>query len=157
MYINCRRVVCILSLNTTSLLTCGMEVGAILSSIFACTVALSPETRTPASYPSGTGRPASSSLIRYANPNQSNLKCNQIECSFHFVLLKDTGDDFSSFDFVDEHHILYAISNEDSIYVYDVRRDQQQWRQQPHKEKGKEMRLVRFQLALPPINRATTT
>ncbi|KAF8461324.1 hypothetical protein DFH94DRAFT_789658, partial [Russula ochroleuca] len=62
---------------------------------------------------------------------------------------------FSSFDFLDEHHILYADSSEDSICVYDLRDDQQQ--QQLQKGKEKDMGLLRFQLALPPINRATTS
>ena len=52
---------------------------------------------------------------------------------------------------------MYAVSKEDSIYVYDLRRDQEQQRKQPQKEKEKEMGLLRFQLALPPINRATTS
>jgi hypothetical protein len=63
---------------------------------------------------------------------------------------------FSSFDFLDEHHILYAVSTEDSIYVYDLRRCQQQ-QKQPQKEKEKEIRPLRFHLALPPINRGTTS
>ncbi|KAI9508980.1 hypothetical protein F5148DRAFT_1367474 [Russula earlei] len=67
---------------------------------------------------------------------------------------------FSSFCFLDEHQILYAASNQDSIYVYDVRRpamDRQQ--QQPQLQKGQvsgtEMGPVRFQLALPSLERAT--
>ena len=50
---------------------------------------------------------------------------------------------------------MYAVSKEDSIYVYDLRRDQEQQLKQRQKEK--ETRLLRFQLALPPINRATTS
>jgi hypothetical protein len=52
---------------------------------------------------------------------------------------------------------LYAVSKEDSIYVYDLRHDQEQQQKQPQKEKEKAMGLLRFQLALPPINRATTS
>jgi hypothetical protein len=63
---------------------------------------------------------------------------------------------FSSFDFLDEHHILYAVSDEDSIYVYNLRCGQQQ-QKQPQKEKEKEIGPLRFHLALPPINRATTS
>jgi hypothetical protein len=51
---------------------------------------------------------------------------------------------------------MYASSNKDSIYVYDLRRGQQQKQEQPQKEKEKKIRLVRFQLALPPIDRTTT-
>jgi hypothetical protein len=61
---------------------------------------------------------------------------------------------FSSFDFLDEHHILYSVSREDSLYVYDLRRGAEQ-QQQPQKQR--ETEPVRFRLALPPINRATTT
>ena len=60
---------------------------------------------------------------------------------------------FSSFDFLDEHHILYAASAEDSIYVYDLRHGQQQ----PQTEREKEIGLLCFHLALPPINRGTTS
>ncbi|KAF8502694.1 hypothetical protein F5888DRAFT_1631797 [Russula emetica] len=63
---------------------------------------------------------------------------------------------FSSFDFLDEHHILYAVSTEDSIYVYDLRRGQQK-QKQPQKEKENEIGPLRFHLALPPINRGTTS
>lgn len=57
---------------------------------------------------------------------------------------------FSSFDFLDEHHILYGDSSKDSIYVYDLRC-------------GTELATKadaghrRFQLELPPIHRATTS
>ncbi len=64
---------------------------------------------------------------------------------------------FSSYEFLDEHHILYAISKEDSICVYDLPRDQQQKQEPPQKEKEKEIRLVRFQMSLPPINHGTTS
>jgi hypothetical protein len=63
---------------------------------------------------------------------------------------------FSSFDFLDEHHILYAVSTEDSIYAYDLRCGQQQ-QKQPQEEKETEIGPLRFHLALPPINRATTS
>ncbi len=83
MRVHCRRVECILALNTTGLLTCGMEGGApVMSSIFACAVTLSLATRTSTSYPSGTGRLASLSLIRYANLNQSNLKTSNQSSSY---------------------------------------------------------------------------
>ena len=62
---------------------------------------------------------------------------------------------FSSFDFLDEHHIVYAVSTEDSVIVYDLRRSQQQ--QQPQKGKEKKIGFLHFQLALPPINRNTTS
>jgi hypothetical protein len=66
---------------------------------------------------------------------------------------------FSSFDFLDEHHILYSVSKDDSLYVYDLRRcaEQQQQRSQKEQEPEAETEPVCFQLALPPINRATTT
>lgn len=61
---------------------------------------------------------------------------------------------FSSFDFLDEHHILYSNSTQDSIYVYDLRQqnaeDQQQQKEQ---ETEGDTKTVRFQLALPPIDR----
>jgi len=62
---------------------------------------------------------------------------------------------FSSFSFLDEHHILYAASKEDSIYVYDLRR--RVTNRHPQKERLREtdMRPVRFQLPLPPIHHAT--
>lgn len=65
---------------------------------------------------------------------------------------------FSSFDFLDEHHILYGVSDsdEDSIYVYDLHRGQQQ-QKQPQKEEEEEIGLLRFHLALPSINRGTTS
>jgi hypothetical protein len=46
------------------------------------------------------------------------------------------------------------VSREDSLYVYDLRRGTEQ-QQQPQKQR--ETELVRFRLALPPINRATAT
>ncbi|KAI9451467.1 hypothetical protein BJY52DRAFT_1297672 [Lactarius psammicola] len=57
---------------------------------------------------------------------------------------------FSSFDFLDEHHILYAVSSEDSIYVYDLRcgTDLSTKAEAGHR---------RFQLELPPIHRDTTS
>jgi hypothetical protein len=63
---------------------------------------------------------------------------------------------FSSFDFLDEHHILCSVSDEDSIYVYDLRRGQQ-LQKQSQKEREEKIGLLRFHLALPPINRATTS
>ncbi|KAI0270920.1 hypothetical protein BGY98DRAFT_1008884 [Russula aff. rugulosa BPL654] len=54
----------------------------------------------------------------------------------------------------DRHHILYASSDEDSIYVYDLRRGQQK---QSQKGREEEIGLLRFHLTLPPINRATTS
>ena len=78
----------------------------------------------------------------------------------HFI--KPTEVNFSSFDFLDEHHIVCGISTEDSIYVYDLRprvldeidRKQQQ---QKEEETVRGLEAVRFQLALPSINRATTS
>ncbi|KAI0253742.1 hypothetical protein BJV78DRAFT_1280787 [Lactifluus subvellereus] len=66
---------------------------------------------------------------------------------------------FSSFDFLDEHHILYSVSKEDSIYVCDLRSCAEHQQQQSQMERGteKEAEPLRFQLALPPINRATTS
>lgn len=60
------------------------------------------------------------------------------------VVVKVSEVRFSSFDFLDEHRIIYAVSKEDSIYVYDLRR---RAADQP----------VRFQLALPSINRAISS
>ncbi|KAI9437286.1 hypothetical protein H4582DRAFT_1959061 [Lactarius indigo] len=57
---------------------------------------------------------------------------------------------FSSFDFLDEHHILYGDSSEDSIYVYDLRCGTEL---ATKAEAGHR----RFQLELPPIHRATTS
>lgn len=57
---------------------------------------------------------------------------------------------FSSFDFLDEHHILYADSTEDSIYVYDLRCG-------TVLATKSEAGHRRFQLELPPISRATTS
>ena len=57
---------------------------------------------------------------------------------------------FSSFDFLDEHHILYGDSSEDSIYIYDLRCGTEQ---ATRAEAGRR----RFQLDLPPIHRATTS
>jgi hypothetical protein len=68
--------------------------------------------------------------------------------TFHFS--KNVPDvAFSSFDFLDEHHILYADSSEDSIYVYDFRCGELATRA----EAGHR----RFQLDLPPIHRARTS
>ncbi|KAH9053100.1 hypothetical protein EDB87DRAFT_291004 [Lactarius vividus] len=57
---------------------------------------------------------------------------------------------FSSFDFLDEHHILYGDSLNDSIYVYDLRCGTEL---ATKAEAGHR----RFQLELPPIHRATTS
>ena len=72
----------------------------------------------------------------------------ELTSPFHFSKLSDVT--FSSFDFLDEHHILYADSSEDSIYVYDLRCGAELCTkaQAGHR---------RFQLDLPPINRATTS
>ncbi|KAI0298773.1 hypothetical protein B0F90DRAFT_1730927 [Multifurca ochricompacta] len=59
---------------------------------------------------------------------------------------------FSSFEFIDEHHIAYAVSKEDSVYVYDLRRHGIG----DHGEKV-ESEPICFQLELPPIDRATTS
>jgi hypothetical protein len=64
---------------------------------------------------------------------------------------------FSSFDFLDEHHILYSISKEDSIYVYDLRRRSADHKHQKEQEIEADSKPVRFQLALPPINPARTS
>lgn len=64
---------------------------------------------------------------------------------------------FSSFDFLDEHHILYSISKDDSIYVRDLRRRSADHHQQKEREIEADSKPVRFQLALPPINPARTT
>lgn len=56
---------------------------------------------------------------------------------------------FSSFDFLDEHHILYADSSEDCIIVYDLRCSLLATRA----EEGH----LRFQLNLLPIHRARTS
>jgi hypothetical protein len=66
---------------------------------------------------------------------------------------------FSSFDFLDEHHILYSVSKEDSLYVYDLRcrSEQQQHLSPKDQETEAKTEPVRFQLSLPPINCATTT
>ncbi|KAH9979192.1 hypothetical protein BJV74DRAFT_888115 [Russula compacta] len=98
-------------------------------------------SRVSAIYPSGIGRQDILSLS------------NSIK---HF---KKISDDFSTFDFLDEHHIVFAISMEDSICVYDLRprvldeidRKQQQ---QGEEETATELEAVRFQLALPSIIRA---
>jgi hypothetical protein len=64
---------------------------------------------------------------------------------------------FSSFDFLDEHHILYSISKEDSIYVCDLRRPSADRQQQKEREIEADSKPVRFQLALPSISRARTS
>lgn len=64
-----------------------------------------------------------------------------------------SGVNFSSFDFLDEHHILCPASTEDSIYVYDLRHSEQQEREPQNEKIG----FLRFQLCLPAINRATTS
>jgi hypothetical protein len=119
------------------------------SPIFASAVILSLASHASTSYPSGTGRPASLSLIRYAS--LTNLRRIRSNKHLHKLISQIN---FSSFDFLDEHHILYAVSDEDSIYVYDLRSSQQK---QPQKEKEKEIGLLRFHLALPPINRSRTS
>jgi hypothetical protein len=78
----------------------------------------------------------------------------------HWPIAKISEVRFSSFDFLDEHHILYSMSKDDSIYVYDLRRppnaDQNQ-PQQNEQETEAGMKPVGFQLALPPIHRMTTS
>ncbi|KAH9970663.1 hypothetical protein BJV74DRAFT_256779 [Russula compacta] len=71
-------------------------------------------------------------------------------------------DNFSTFDFLDEHHIMFAMSTEDSICVYDLRprvldEIDRKERQQKEEGTGTDLEVVRFQLALPSINRATTS
>jgi hypothetical protein len=56
----------------------------------------------------------------------------------------------SSFEFLDEHHVLYADSLEDSIYVYDLRCGTEPARKGEGGHRG-------FRLDLPPIHRATTS
>ena len=76
-----------------------------------------------------------------------------------FTIAKITEVRFSSFDFLDEHHILYSMSNDDRIYVYDLRRPsaEQQQPQQKEQEREADTKPVGFQLALPPIHRMTTS
>ena len=54
---------------------------------------------------------------------------------------------YSSFDFLDEHHIVYG-SSEDTIHVYDFRETRQATQEQ--------VGHLRFQLDLPPIYRCRT-
>jgi hypothetical protein len=128
-----------------------MKIGPMKSPIFVSAVILSLGSHASTSYPFGTGRLASLSLTRYAS--LTNLR--RFRSNKHLRKLISQVN-FSSFDFLDEHHILYAVSDEDSIYVYDLRRGQQQ-QKQPQKEKEKEIGPLRFHLALPPINRSTTS
>lgn len=147
----CRRWHCIPSLNAGNFSACGMKIGPMKSPIFVSAVILSLGSHASTSYPFGTGRLASLSLTRYASlTNLRRFRSNKHLCK----LISQVN--FSSFDFLDEHHILYAVSDEDSIYVYDLHRGQQQ-QKQPQKEKEKEIGPLRFHLALPPINRSTTS
>jgi hypothetical protein len=55
---------------------------------------------------------------------------------------------------------MYAASSKDSIYVYDLRHDQQQQQEKPQKVKEKKVALLRFKLAPPSISsihRSTTS
>lgn len=126
-----------------------MEVDALMFLISACAEIILLPAHASTSYLFGIGRLANLSLTRYASYQFEIQSIKQSSSQ------KISEVNFSSFDFLDEHHILYAVSKEDSIYVYDLRRDQEQHRKQRQKEK--ETRLLRFRLALPPINRATTS
>ena len=64
---------------------------------------------------------------------------------------------FSSFDFLDKHHILYSNSMQDSIYVYDLRQHNADGQQQKEQETEVDTKTVRFQLALPPIDRTRSS
>jgi hypothetical protein len=77
--------------------------------------------------------------------------------SYHELFLQISEVMFSSFDFLDEYHILYSISKDDSIYVRDLRRRSADHYQQKEREIEADSKPMRFQLALPPINRARTT
>ena len=121
-----------------------------MSPIFASAVILSLASHVSTSYPFGTGRPASLFLTGYAHLISDYLR--RIDRINKYISLSQIN--FSSFDFLDEHHILYASSDEDSIYVFDLRRGQQK---QSQKEREEEIGLLRFHLTLPPINRATTS
>jgi len=77
--------------------------------------------------------------------------------SYHELFSQISEVMFSSFDFLDEHHILYSISKDDSIYVRDLRRRSADHQQQKEREIEADSKPMRFQLALPPINRARTT
>lgn len=122
-----------------------------MSPIFASAVIFSLASHAPTSYPSGTGRPASLSLTRYAS--LTNLRRTRSNKHLHKYIPTPV---LLSFDFLDEHHILYTVSSEDSIYVCDLRRGQRK-QKQPQNEKEKEIGRLCFHLALPPIERATTS
>ena len=75
----------------------------------------------------------------------------------HFMKISEN---YWAFDFVDEHHIVFAISREDSICVCDLRPrvvDEIDRKQQQQKEIGTELESVRFQLALPPVTDGITS
>ena len=74
----------------------------------------------------------------------------ELTSPLHFS--KFSNANFASFDFLDEHHILYAGTSEDSIYVYDLRCGC--WTDQSTKAEAGHQR---FELELPPIRRATTS
>ncbi len=62
-------------------------------------------------------------------------------------LFSKIADHYLSFDFLDEHHIVYG-SSEDTIHVYDFRETRQA---------TQEVGQLRFQLDLPPIDCPTTS
>ena len=72
------------------------------------------------------------------------------QCDNLSILKKISDVTFTSFEFLDKHHILYADSSEDCICVYDLRCNESQ---ATKAEAGHR----RFQLDLPPIQRARTS
>ena len=68
--------------------------------------------------------------------------------TFHLKKISDVT--YTSFEFLDEHHILYADSPKDCICVFDLRRCS-------GLGTGAETRHQRFKLDLPPIQRARTS
>src|ERR1700741_2864594 len=98
-----------------------MEVHDSISLIYAYAGISSVLAPGPTSYQYGTGRQGSSSVTRYVC--QLNISFLFKYKSFALLCLSTKISEvrFSSFDFLDEHHILYSISKEDSIYVRDLR------------------------------------
>ena len=88
-----------------------------------------------------------------------NYPCFVFNSIKHFIKFSEN---YFSFDFVDEHHIMFTTLKEDNIFVYDLRpRDvdeiDRKQQQQKEEEIGTQSEAVRFQLALTPFTNDMTS
>src|SRR6266404_5546611 len=76
-------------------------------------------------------------------------RVHRVTALIHSLFLKEAGVEFSSFDFLDERHIVYGSSVEGTINVYDFH--------VMGRATQEELGHLRFQLYPPPTNRVTAS